>query len=431
MVEKLILKNCTVFDGVHADLQQDRDIVIEAGSIIEIGNGLATSSTAAKVVDCSNDYVIPGLWDCHAHLAHLVPEGESIARNTLARFLEHGVTSVRDVGGPLLDLQKMATRINTGEYVGPDMYYAGPMLEKGPLTWAQFNETMPGFTVAVDDAAQAEQIVRQIKQRGGALVKVFNKFDRDVLECLLEQARACFLPVTLDPGAPFFHDVPMDLGLALGIRCFEHAKSPWPCVFKNEFQGEYDRLLSSGHDPAARMSFVERVFPLGTDSIDLEKLDCLLETCREAGAFICPTLNIMLDNSFPAEREMTEEEHRARQRALAIIAKVCIFFIKAMAKKGIKLLVGQDGATPENTWAEMFTLEAQGLAPLEIIRGASLYPAQWLGCADRVGSIQPGQKADVLILRENPLTDLKNIRSIHTVIKNGRITKEPSGIQGR
>jgi imidazolonepropionase-like amidohydrolase len=64
-----------------------------------------------------------------------------------------------------------------------------------------------------------------------------------------------------------------------------------------------------------------------------------------------------------------------------------------------------------------------GINPIEIIRGATLYPAQWLGIDNKNGSIDIGKEANILILNGNPIEDINNIDSIYMVIKNGRISK--------
>ena len=69
----------------------------------------------------------------------------------------------------------------------------------------------------------------------------------------------------------------------------------------------------------------------------------------------------------------------------------------------------------------MELLKEIGLSESEIIKGATIYPAQWLGIADQLGSISPNKKASILILNKNPLEDIQNIKTAQLVLQNGKI----------
>ena len=85
------------------------------------------------------------------------------------------------------------------------------------------------------------------------------------------------------------------------------------------------------------------------------------------------------------------------------------------------MLVGQDNFEPDETWKEMDALAAAGVSPLEILRGATLYPAQFLDLEDSAGTITRGKRADLVILEANPLERIQNIRSVWRVVYRGRI----------
>ena len=87
----------------------------------------------------------------------------------------------------------------------------------------------------------------------------------------------------------------------------------------------------------------------------------------------------------------------------------------------MKLLVGQDYIDPDGTFTEMEFLARAGVSPLEILRGATLYPAQFLGVADRFGTLDRGKTADILILDADPLERIENVRSVWRVIYNGKV----------
>jgi imidazolonepropionase-like amidohydrolase len=87
------------------------------------------------------------------------------------------------------------------------------------------------------------------------------------------------------------------------------------------------------------------------------------------------------------------------------------------------MLVGQDGDDPAATFAEMRFMKEAGVSEEEIIKGATLYPAQWLGVDDRLGSIAAGHQADLLVVRGDPLADIAQLESTFLVVQNGKIIR--------
>ena len=87
-----------------------------------------------------------------------------------------------------------------------------------------------------------------------------------------------------------------------------------------------------------------------------------------------------------------------------------------MIHQGVKLLVGHDGCDPNGTHEEMELLEEWGLPPLEIIKGAGTYAAQWLGCGNLYGTIDEGKTADIVVVNENPLSKITNLKSVFGVL---------------
>lgn len=77
---------------------------------------------------------------------------------------------------------------------------------------------------------------------------------------------------------------------------------------------------------------------------------------------------------------------------LEVLVKISLFFTKEMIKQNVKILVGQDGLMPKFTFDEMRYLKELGLSESEIIKGATIYPAEWLGIVDQFGSISPNKR---------------------------------------
>jgi imidazolonepropionase-like amidohydrolase len=431
LADRILLVNIQIFDVNTGTMNPPQDILIDKGRFAEIGH--INSAKNAESIDCTGMYAIPGLFDCHTHLAELITTGEDSLKMQLKGFVTHGVLQARDVGGPIDVLSKMSGRIAVGELVGPEMFYTGPMLESGTLTWGDRNEELPGFTVAIDSARDVDSLLPTLARQGACMIKTFNKIDQQLYRHLVEVAQRCSLKIVHDPGEPLFNWVPMDVALDMGVTSIEHAKAPWPVVLKDSLREVHDKLTGPDANPLARMSLMVEIAQLGIESVSLERLKELAEKMRVKGAYLCPTLNVLanlddvgieqikaqmgVDSVPPQVLEMI----RMQTKAMGDVSRL---FVREFAKDSVAMLVGQDGDDPTATLSEMKTLQENGVTPAEIIRGATIYPAKWLGVDGRLGSIAVGKQANLVIVRKDPLTDIGNLDSISIIVQNGRIIGE-------
>jgi imidazolonepropionase-like amidohydrolase len=431
MEERILLKNINFFDVEKERWMKNADILIEDGIIKEISKINYVDEVNLQSIDCANKFALPGLFECHGHLALLTSwddktkkqimedfgttKSDDLEKQVLKGFVLKGITQVRDVGGPLKNLKDLKGRITKGELLGPEIFYAGPMLEKSPLLWEERNKALPGFTVAVNSKQDAKNIIQQIANEDASLVKTFNKFDLDVFKYLVGEAREHNLPVTHDPGTTLFQWIPMDMAIDSGIRCFEHGKAPWPVVLKDDLKSEHDKLINA--DSEDKEAFRKKVFSLRYNSVSQEKLQQLIDQMLQSDAYFCPTLHAFKY----MQKQKSEKPDKDMLEKIQVLDEMQGFFTREMIKRDVKILVGQDGLMPEFTLDEMRYLKDLGLSESEIIRGATLYPAQWLGVADQVGSISPDKKANILILNKNPLENIQNIKATHMVLLSGKI----------
>ena len=99
-------------------------------------------------------------------------------------------------------------------------------------------------------------------------------------------------------------------------------------------------------------------------------------------------------------------------------------FTKEIFRNKVRILVGQDGILPAGTFREMRSLKECDLPESEIIKGATIYPAEWMGVEDRLGSVSPGKQANIVILDKNPLENITNIESTSFVVMNGKVISD-------
>lgn len=429
----VLLRSARVFDPRIDDFRGPWDILIKNDRIQTVGSDLKPSHGTC-VIDCSGKYALPGLFDCHTHLAHLAANDDVERRAKLADFVRRGVMQVRDVGGPIDVLADLKRRIKSGEIVGPELFYTGPLLEGSPLTHGHMNETLPGITVAVDSVEDVDRILPELARNGACMIKTFGHIDKAVYRHIVEVAPQYSLRIVHDPGMPLFHAIPMDEALELGVTSIEHAKAPWPVVLTETLQEEHDTLLAPETSPMTQMMFMSRTAKLGVDSVSLERLRRLADRMFEKNAYLCPTL-VVLDSMEAMAIAQTKKQLNLEELPPPILTglrqntagmeAVSRLFVSEFAQRGVRMLVGQDGVDPAGVFAEMRWMHKCGVSNVEVLKGATIYPAQWLGVDDRLGSIDPGKQANLLIVNGNPLEDLAKMEDVFMAIQHG----QPVGTQ--
>jgi hypothetical protein len=297
------------------------------------------------------------------------------------------------------------------------------MLERSPLTWAEQNTMLPGFTVAVDSLETADRLVAELSAHGARLLKTFSKFDREVYAHLVRSATQRGLPVVHDPGPPLFHHVPVDVAIACGARSIEHGKAPWPAVLRADLAQEHDSLMQVAAPGPDRMALIVKVAGEGIDAIDAAKLAALYDDMIARGVCFCPTLEVLAAMAREDAEAGAEAEERspAMETILTGMARISRHFVTEAARRGVRILVGQDGFTPDATFAEMRNLAACGLSHAEILKGATIYPAEFLGVADEYGALERGRIANILILEQDPLARIEAVAHPFLVVHNGRV----------
>lgn len=408
----LLVENVRIFDPVSGTFAEAADVLIRGDRIAAVGD-LGSPDSGVTHVDAAGKYALPGLWDAHVHLSFLhLNGGDSAVVATLAGFVRNGVTAVRDVGGPLDTIAPMSSRVERGEIVGPRIYFTGPLLSQAPLLEhiEAGNQALPGLAAVVESPADVDRVLDGLVARGARITKAIDPWDPALFRHFVEAARTRSLKVIFDADLAT-SDIPIDTALALGVTSFEHSKVVWSGVLRDDLQREVDASRSSGKG-ATSAALQKRIMTLGEQSVSRERLTVLAENWARRGAYLTPNLAFL---------ELLRDTSEKDQRPFDALVAVNQLFVRELSARGVRMLVGQDNFEPDETWKEMDALAAAGVSPLEILRGATLYPAQFLGLEDSAGTITRGRRADLVILDANPLERIQNIRSVWRVVYRGRI----------
>ncbi|MGA8273275.1 MAG: amidohydrolase family protein [Candidatus Sulfotelmatobacter sp.] len=420
----LLIDDVTVIDSTGAPAQPHRTVVVRDRHIAEIAKpeDVRAEKLAAVHVDGRGKFLIPGLWDMHVHMifGDWFPRGKEIA---LPLFIANGITGVRDMGGELNVLQQWRKDIAAGTLIGQRMWIAGPMLD-GPK---------PRFpsSVAITTPEDGRRAVDDLKRRGVDFIKLQSLIPRYAVFAIADEARK--------QNITFVGHVPDAVRASeasnAGQKSFEHLIG----IFEGSSQLE-DEFLKG---PKTVGQFVS--------TYDPARAAALFALLAKNHTWQCPTLvwerggNLIEETDFAHDtrakyvpaywkdvtwkrftdqvmHEFNTDDLATRKRFVAKELEV----VNAMHHAGIPFLAGTDTASGVYIFPgfslheELQRFVAAGFTPMEALQTATLNPARFMGMEDRLGTIEKGKLADLVLLDANPLDDIRNTQKIAAVVVNGR-----------
>lgn len=411
----IVLTHAVLIDGADSVPRVDQTVIVRGTRIAAVGPSRATPVPKdARVLDARGAFVIPGLWDMHVHT--VVPSGRAV----LALYVANGVTGVREMGGDWDSLKTWRRDIAVQRLVGPRIIASGPYLEGGDVPIAHLLTRTP---------AEGRAAVDSLITLGVDFVKVHGQLTRETYFAIARRAR--------ERGIPFAGHVPQSVGAVdasdSGQRSIEHMLTiPVPCTPAESIalRPRYTVQSALGRCASADMT------PLYARFV-------------HNGTWITPTLTAVYEVANWPNRDVPGDSlarylPQALRRFVARIFPVpdsvppgadsvgrAIFDkrlaqVAAMHRAGVRILTGTDAPLPNSPpgfglHEELALLVRGGMSPLDAIRAATLEPALYLGMVDSAGTIAPGKLADLVVLRGNPLLDIRQTRRILAVVANGRL----------
>lgn len=434
--EAIALLRVTVIDTTGAPPRADQAVLLTNGRITAIGQASQVALPhGVRVVDGAGLFVIPGLWDMHVHVLRRerhVPY--------FPLLVAYGVTGVRDMGGDYRfeALRRLRAEVESGARVGPQFVAAGPFVD-GPYP------SLPTLSRVVANAAQARATVDELRGEGADFIKVYNRLPRDAYFALADEARRT--------GIPFAGHVPFSVSAReaaeAGQKSIEHLFNvAFACSSREDewMQAKAEALAAdeSGKRQSLRRAYLQGVL----DSFNPARCAALYQTFVTHHTWQVPTLvqrrafagvdapalsaaelayvprsqrlawNPQQDRRLQErEKEDREIERRSWQRDRSLIGP--------MRAAGVRFLAGTDAGDPyavpgASLHEELAALVDAGLTPMEALQAATRNPAQYLDREPDFGTIETGKRADLVLLRANPLEDIRNTRQIAAVVLHGR-----------
>jgi imidazolonepropionase-like amidohydrolase len=389
----------------------DQTVLVREGRIHQLGPRKAVDVPAgAERIEGADRYLLPGLADLHVHLEYFDDPA------LLLLFLDHGVTTVRNMDGRPYILE-WRDKIASGELTGPTIITAGPLLDGDP--------PLRDDNTVVRNAEEARRIVAEQHAAGYDFVKVYTNLSREAWEAILAQAKAEGLPV----AGHVPRRVRLEEALASGMASIEHLDG-------------YDDLIESDDSPYRnRWHWAKMYLAMPADPA---KMRAAAESTAKAGVWNVPTL--VEKEKVGSVEEMTrwlqrpeiqslpeefrkawdpagwDEDRRRPYESIsdedrALLAqgrRQRLALVKALRDSGAGVLAGSDTPNPFvvpglSLIEEIRLFVEAGLTPEQALTAATRDAARFLGKEKDFGTIAPGLRADLLFLESNPLDDIEHL----------------------
>ncbi|HUR00172.1 MAG TPA: amidohydrolase family protein [Gemmatimonadaceae bacterium] len=429
----MVFDHVAVVDVISGTVSENMAVAVRGNRILSVRRSSGARFADATVIDATGKYLIPGLWDMHVH-AFTSPESTYAlgARATdvyFPQYLSAGVTGIRDMGGWVDTIMSVRRRVRGHQVLGPRIVAAG-MLFGGKNPWAPSSPHV--WVITSPDSARAA--VDSMKRAGADFIKAHDFLSRESYFAIAAAARADGLPLVghLRPA------VTIDEAIAAGQTGMEHLPIELIAACAGGGQKEvssfYDQWVKGGWPAFVRI----------TDSLWSARKPgrCreIMETMKKAGAHITPTLVLrMQDSAFfrrVAQTDLTpaavkrcsldvKDWSKTADSTRALYYRTIFDVVQAFHAAGVGILAGTDGVfgclVPG--WSlheELEIFVRAGLSPLEALRSATIVPARFMGMSDSLGTVAAGKIADLVLLERNPLTDIRNTRTVAGVVADGR-----------
>lgn len=388
--------------------EEHRTVLIEDGEITGVygPDDPLEDGQALFIIDGQGLTLLPGLIDAHVHVWD---EAE------LAGYLGHGVTGIRNMSGMPFHLP-LAERIEEGRILGPDVLTTGPILNS-PGPNQQANHQL------VITAAEAKAAVTAQHEDGYRHLKTYSNLTPEAYGALLEAAKTHGMTVaghTPEGKRTWAEDEPVDFEIAFedilddGFITIEHTESiVW--------HGLRDQL-----DENAMRGLAEKIAESGTPvTPTLVAHANLIRVAESEGTYldrpgtetINPVFKMFEQGTYDWWSDPARLPHEAPRADFYLTAT------RLMAEAGVPLLAGTDAGIftniPGESMADEFDLLAEaGLPPYEILRSATVIPAEVLGF-ERRGQVREGYVANLVLVAGDPLTNIAAMRDVRGVMVRG------------
>ncbi len=407
-----LFQNCNIIDVENGGtLLPNTNVLTQSDKIVSVGG---SETTADRVIDLKGAYLLPGLINLHVHLFGTGAPSKALAGGGLQKFLmavlktpigakimdkiiadnvavqlNSGVTTIRSVGDFCYSDIRVRDKIKAGKILGPRMLVSGPAITvpggHGDGNFAVTSNDIPTLLSFVEKNAEAGVDLIKICVTGGVMDAKEAGHPGELKMNLAQTKAIC------------------DKAHELGLKVASHTES----------EEGLEVALKGGVDTIEHGAAID---------------DEMLGLYRKNGSSMIITLSPCVPLSF-LPPSITKLDDKATLNT-KIVGKGMVDGAKRAMREGIPLGLGTDAACPlctqYNTWRELDYVSALcGMPARDAICAATLVNARIAGIDNITGSVAVGKAADLLIVEENPLENLKALATPLYVMANGRLLEHP------
>jgi|HigsolmetaAR202D_1030399.scaffolds.fasta_scaffold11318_3 Imidazolonepropionase and related amidohydrolases len=430
--QTFLIRNVRIFTG--SKVIPSGSLLLRHGKIERIWNGDAPESARekAELIDGSGKTVLPGLIDTHTHLS--APGGilsdwknyqpEKAMERALAAYLYSGVTALRSAGDPVQAVFQLRGKSRSGEKTLSELFVCGPVFtaEGGhgteyfqSLPEAYRSKAMQQFARLPKTGEEARTQVRELKAAGvdaikavldsGSAGSLFSRMDTTILKAIIEEAHRLKLPVVVHTGDS--RDVKD--AVELGADGIEHgsARDVIPNALFQQMA-----VKKTTYDPTLAVADAARQLADGKTDV----LDRSLVQQVGPAPLLRSTRDYLLDPKRRAESEKSGH--------YPMDLKIAMENLRRAWKAGVPLVAGSDSGNPlvfhgPSIHREMALWVEAGIPAEAALHAATVEAARRLGAGDRIGSIEEGREATLLLVDGDPLKDISSTERISGLFFKG------------
>jgi imidazolonepropionase-like amidohydrolase len=415
----------TLIDGYGGPPLRNSVVLIEGERIKAVGTvGTLPVPAGAEQISTEGMSVLPGLWDMHVHL---MINGHSdythwdrtypalfasvIMPASARQLLLAGVTSARDLGGPLEASINVRNAIRSGRLQGPTLYVSGPFIQHEPYPGTEL------FRWGVSGEQDARVKVRRLAQAGVDVIKLIDQdqMTEEEVRAVVEEAHRLNRPVIAHAHRP----EEIRRGLEAGVDGFEHTGlATAPEYPADVIAAIRERAAQGNRGPLFWTPTIEGLFNYEYLRDNPEKLDDPSWQVGLPDSIVADIRQSLRNWDRLAYFQMTPARRPTLQRKFS-----------QLREAGVLLLVGTDSGIPgkfhsQSTWNELDTwVNRLAVDPMTAIRAATYWPAVAMRAERDYGTIAEGKYADIIAVRGDVLRYINLLQDVDLVIKHGARVK--------
>jgi imidazolonepropionase-like amidohydrolase len=395
------LIGATVIDGTGSAPKPHAVVIVNGNKIVDVLNNDTKypdyySHQPVSVLNLTGKYIIPGLFDMHAHVAGVLKNSynQTKSENMLKMLLANGVTTIRNPGGPTEQSVALKENVTTGKIKGPRIFTAGRLINDPQIP-------IPFVEKQVKTEQEVRQEVRLQAASGVDYIKLYVGLSPNLVRAAIDEAHHDGIKVI-----GHLYLTSWTYAAKLGIDALTHGIPVSPYLLPKDKQRIFIENSLGPFDHFLWLSLVN----LNSSSTEINEMIKSLVTHKVP---IDPTLDI-----YEAMLKDDKKDQFLWTKVLRLT--------KMMYDNGVEVLSGTDipnfGLVPgESLHHELELLVEAGISPLDVIKIAARNGADALGILDKVGTIEHGKEADMIVLRASPIYNISNTKKIEAIIDDGKL----------